>query len=62
MEQQNIFEPIEIEVSVPDSGIVLKEKSEVAVQKEAKTSLEAEEVMKKDKKLISMSTYTAKKK
>ena len=47
MEQQNIFEPIEIEVSVPDSGIVLKEKSEVAVQKEAKTSLEAEEVMKK---------------
>lgn len=47
MDQQNIFEPIEIEVSVPDAGIVLKEKSEVVIRKEAKISLEAEELMKK---------------
>lgn len=45
MEQQKEFEPINIEISVPGKGIVLKEKSEVAVQKETKTSLEAEHVM-----------------
>lgn len=45
MEQQKEFEPINIEISVPGKGIVLKEKSEVAVQKETKTSLEAEQVM-----------------
>lgn len=46
MEQQKTFEPINIEISVPGKGLVLKEKSEVAVDKEAKTSLEAEQVMK----------------
>lgn len=45
MEQQKEFEPINIEISVPGKGIVLKEKSEVAVQKATKTSLEAEQVM-----------------
>lgn len=46
MEQQKVFEPISIEISVPSKGLVLKEKSEVAVHKEAKTSLETEQVMK----------------